>query len=175
VFLLQKIGTERLLQDLFPSLCPGALQPGRPAEAVELQGGPHPFEQLPPADPALDIPYVFADIVSEGAVIAAADVCIRGCLVVPASRKEVWASTLISFDPKSKYFRSTSLMLVTSFAQPFRSAPGSYTCLSRPGGLVCHACTSLEKKEPIIRLCGDRGKDKGIESCHFCHVYFFDQ
>jgi len=60
-----------LLQDLLPSLCSGALQLGHMAEAVELQGGPHPFEQLPPADLALYVPYVFTRIAGKRSVIAA--------------------------------------------------------------------------------------------------------
>jgi len=39
------------------------------AEAIELQGGPHPFERLPPADPALYVPYVFACIAGKKAKI----------------------------------------------------------------------------------------------------------
>jgi len=80
-----------LLQGPLPSLPSGALQLRHLAEAIELQGSPHPFEQLSPADLALYVPHVFAHIVGK---------------------------------KKPKYFRSTSLMFVTSFAQPFRSAPG---------------------------------------------------
>jgi len=51
------------------ALRPGTLQLGHLAEAVELQGGPHPCEQLPPADLALYVPDVFAHIVGKKAKI----------------------------------------------------------------------------------------------------------
>jgi len=40
------------------------------------------FEQLSPADPALYVLYVFAEVIDKRTVIAAVDVCIGGCPVV---------------------------------------------------------------------------------------------